>query len=297
MKNKILIIKLGALGDMVQSTSAFSALREFHFKDHITLLTTPPYQEFASKMGYFDEILLDNRLKLSQFRKLLNFGFSLRKERFYKVYDLQDVDRTKLYSYFLAKQRNWISFDKEDYLVHPQDRFRNLFLSLGIPFKPSVDLSHLADSNNLTLPFPYVLLVPGASLAHNGKKKWPEKNYAELALFLLERNIQPVLLGGPCDHFDLINRKVSNVIDLSGKTTFYQVIGLAQKALCTVGNDTGATLLAASAGCKTLTLYSKCNPPSLGGARGTEHIGLYQPHLKDLGVDIVSKALETFLTL
>ena len=297
MQNKILIIKLGALGDMVQAASAFAALRQFHAQDHLTLLTTVSYQELAKKIGYFDEILLDDRLKLFQFSKFINFGRYLRKQGSQKVYDLQNVDRTKFYSYFMSKKTKWIMPAKKDRSIHPQDRFKRLFSSLGIPFKMSLDLRHLAESNNFSLPSPYVLLIPGASMVHGGRKRWPEEKYAELASFLVREEIQPVLIGGLSENFDLIKRKVPEVIDLCGKTTFYQIIGLAQKALCAIGNDTGPTLLAASGGCKTLTFYASCNPPGLGGARGPEHMGLYKRHLKDLETDVVIKALEAFLPL
>lgn len=282
---------------MVQAASAFAALRKFHAQDHLALLTTVSYQELAKKMGYFDEILLDDRLKLFQFSKFINFGCYLRNQGFQKIYDLQNVDRTKFYSYFMSKRTKWIAPCKKDCSIHPQDRFKRLFSSLGIPFEMSLDLGHLAEPNNFSLPSPYILLIPGASMVHGGRKRWPEEKYAELASFLVKKEIQPVLIGGLSENFDLIKRKVPEVIDLCGKTTFYQITGLAQKALCAIGNDTGPTLLAASGGCKTLTFYASCNPPSLGGARGPEHIGIYKPHLKDLETGVVIKALEEFLPL
>ena len=40
---KILVIKLGALGDFVLAMAAMRKIREAHPDDHITLLTTPPF--------------------------------------------------------------------------------------------------------------------------------------------------------------------------------------------------------------------------------------------------------------
>lgn len=297
MPNKILIIKLGALGDMVQAASAFAALRRFYKKDHLTLLTTAPYQEFSKRMGYFDEILLDERVKLFQFNKIFKFAKTLKSQEFQKIYDLQNVDRTKLYSYLIGKKTEWVEPLKKDKALHPQERFERLFSSINIPFEPNLNLSHLVESNDFNLIEPYVLLIPGASLVHGGRKRWPPESYAEFASFLIEKGIQPVLIGGASENFDLIKNQVPKVIDLCGRTTFYQIIGLAQNALCAIGNDTGPTLLAASGGCKTLTFYASCNPPSLGGARGPAHIGLYEPHLKDLDVAKVIKTVESLLPL
>jgi len=295
MSNKILIVKLGALGDMVQAASAFAALRQFHKKDHVTLLTSAPYLEFARRMGYFDDILLDERLKFYQIQKILKFCKALRRGGFQKVYDLQDVDRTKIYAKLLGPETEWITSPKDDRLIHPQDRFERLFKTFKIPFRHTVNLSHLAELFT-SLPRPYALLVPGASMAHGGAKRWPEERYAELAIFFKKQGITSVLIGGSSETFNLIRQRVPGIVDLCGQTNFYQVIGLAQKAAFAVGNDTGPMLLAASSGCPTLTLYSDKNPPSLGGARGPNHLSLHVPSLQDLKMDTVAQKLSQFLS-
>ncbi len=85
----------------------------------------------------------------------------------------------------------------------------------------------------------------------------------------------------------MIQHYAPDSIDLVGKTTFYQIIGLAQKAAFTIGNDTGPMLLAASGGCPTLTLYSKVNPPSIGGPKGDKNFSLQVDNLQDLNIKIV----------
>ncbi|HAK62204.1 MAG TPA: ADP-heptose--LPS heptosyltransferase, partial [Alphaproteobacteria bacterium] len=42
MKQRILVIKLGALGDFILAMGPFKAIRHHHAGAHITLLTTPP---------------------------------------------------------------------------------------------------------------------------------------------------------------------------------------------------------------------------------------------------------------
>ena len=45
---RILIIKLGALGDFIQALGPFAAIRRHHADAHITLLTTDPFAAFAA---------------------------------------------------------------------------------------------------------------------------------------------------------------------------------------------------------------------------------------------------------
>jgi ADP-heptose:LPS heptosyltransferase len=58
---RILVIKHGALGDLVLATGPFKAIRANHFDAHIVLLTTAPFESFGRDCGYFNEVWLDTR--------------------------------------------------------------------------------------------------------------------------------------------------------------------------------------------------------------------------------------------
>jgi hypothetical protein len=60
-RREILIIKLGALGDFIQTLGPMPGIRCHHADDRITLLTTPRFGEFAGQTGLFDDILIDYR--------------------------------------------------------------------------------------------------------------------------------------------------------------------------------------------------------------------------------------------
>src|SRR4051812_89614 len=99
---QVLVIKLGALGDMFAATSAFEAIHNHHATDHITLLTTSPYENLAKQVGYFDDIWFDDRVKLTHPRKVWNLRKKLRAKGFDRVYDLQMVDRTNFYYHLMG---------------------------------------------------------------------------------------------------------------------------------------------------------------------------------------------------
>ncbi|MHA1569942.1 MAG: glycosyltransferase family 9 protein, partial [Alphaproteobacteria bacterium] len=58
---RILVIRLGALGDFVQSMGPFAAIRRHHANARITLLTTAPYVALGEASGYFDAVWIDAR--------------------------------------------------------------------------------------------------------------------------------------------------------------------------------------------------------------------------------------------
>ena len=60
----ILVIKLGALGDIVQALGPMAAIRRYHADAQITALTTKPYAAFLGASGFFDEVWVDTRPSL-----------------------------------------------------------------------------------------------------------------------------------------------------------------------------------------------------------------------------------------
>ncbi|OYW09809.1 MAG: ADP-heptose--LPS heptosyltransferase, partial [Rhodospirillales bacterium 12-71-4] len=57
----ILVIRLGALGDLVQSFGPFAAIRAHHPEARIVLLTTPPFAGLARRSPWFDDVWADGR--------------------------------------------------------------------------------------------------------------------------------------------------------------------------------------------------------------------------------------------
>ncbi len=60
-RERILVIKLGALGDFIQATGPFAAIRTHHVGERIVLLTTEPFAALERTSGYFDEVWIDSR--------------------------------------------------------------------------------------------------------------------------------------------------------------------------------------------------------------------------------------------
>lgn len=290
----ILVIKLGALGDILYASTAFRSLRGYYPNSFLTLLTTPPYEEFCQKLGLFDQIVLDDKPKIYQIKKYWNKRqfFS----NFQKIYDLQMVDRTKIYRYLTCDKTKWVNYDgpNPDH-IHPLDRFNHQFNNLGIPYTMDMDLSHLAEPLEIELSDNFALLVPGASMAHQGKKCWGEENFAKLANNLLDMQIYPIIIGGQKGEFCEIKNICPQAIDLCGLTSIYQLIYLSKKAKLAIGNDTGPIIAIHSGGCPTLTLYSGVTKTHHGGVKGKNCYFLQEDDLKNLNVTKVFDMVKSIL--
>src|SRR5579872_7416613 len=103
--DRILVIKLGALGAFVQAMGPAAAIRAHHPGAEITLLTTAPFAELARMSPYFDAVWVDDRPSLWTPRRLLGLRRRLREGGFGRVYDLQTSDRSSFYFHLMGPGR------------------------------------------------------------------------------------------------------------------------------------------------------------------------------------------------
>ena len=112
LKEKILVIKLGALGDFIQALGPMKAIRNQHPEADITLLTTKPFVKFAEQSNYFNSIIIDERPKFYQIQKWNWLRNKFNKEKFTRVYDLQNNDRTGFYFNLFSPKPEWVGIAK-----------------------------------------------------------------------------------------------------------------------------------------------------------------------------------------
>ncbi len=294
---RILVIKLGALGDFVQAMGPAQAIRRHHPDAEITLLTTAPYAALGRMAPYFDTVWIDQRPSLLRHPAALwRFRARLRAARFTRVYDLQTSDRSSFYRslFWPGPMPEWSGIargashphdnPRRD-LIHTIERQREQLKFAGIEDVPLPDLSWLdADLSGMPLAETgFALLVPGGA-AHRPEKRWPAASYAALAARIAAEGLQPVILGGAIER-DLaaaIVAAVPTALDLTARTDFATIAALARKARFAVGNDTGPMHLIAALGCPATVLFSAASDPEITQPRGSDVTVLRRERLADL---------------
>jgi ADP-heptose:LPS heptosyltransferase len=316
---RILVIKLSALGDFVLALAAMKKIREAHRKAHITLLTTPPFESLAKASPYFNAVQTDGRPE--SFAQWMALRKRLRETGYDRVYDLQTSARSnRLFHLLRPNPPPWSGVALGCALphrnplrdsMHTLERQADQLMYAGVwpdaPTAPGTapgpDISWIWKNEPAdraiaggVRPRPYVIFVPGGS-AHRPEKRWPVENYAELARILYARGHDIAVIGGvqetPLAH--AIQRVVPRARDLTGRTDFARIAVLGAKASLAVGNDTGPLHLAAAAGAPTVVLFSRASDPSLTAPRGRVTI-LQAERLTDLAVAKVAQAAAALLT-
>lgn len=296
----ILVIKHGALGDIVLATAAFKAIREAHPGAHITLLTSKGYAELMAQTPYFNEIWVDSKPKFFKRDALKRLRTMLNSHRWSWVYDLQNSKRTTLYQWLLKRPwprisnpSRWASHPRPKYdtgrhaLANINDQMAVAGIEIGGP-----DIGWLTgDVSLFSLPQHYALLVPGGA-AHRPGKRWPDQQYAALAMELVAKGVTPVLIGSTAEEDVLksIAARVPHTINLCGKTTIGQLAELARGAAFAVGNDTGPMHVIAATGCPSTAIFSHESDPVRSTPIGNVTV-LREKDLSTLTVDRVLVSL------
>ena len=305
---RILVIRLGALGDFVMSLGPFAAIRAHHASAHITLLTTAPYAELGRACGAFDEVWVDTRPSPWQVGGWLALRAKLRGGNFSRVYDLQTSDRSGFYFRLMGPGRRpqWSGIapgcshpdtNPERGRIHTIERQREQLRQAGIADVPLADLSWAqADLTRFALEPPYALIVPGGA-PHRPEKRWPVSLFIDIASRLAARGLQPVVIGGAAEK-DLgaeIAAACAPAANLTGETSFEEIAVLARGAKVALGNDTGPMHLIALARCPSVVLFSAASDPVRTAPRAPERavpVAVVQKNdLADLDVNTVWAAV------
>jgi ADP-heptose:LPS heptosyltransferase len=301
---RILVIKLGALGNVILSLGPFAAIRRHHSTAQITLLTTAPYAAWLATSPWFDDVWIDERAEwwdvpgwLRLRRRLIDGGFD-------RAYDLQTSGRSSRYFQLLlpGHRPGWSGIahgcalpdrDPNRGRMHDTDRQFGQLRQAGVALREPADLSwSRGDIGQYALPRRFALLAPGSS-PQRLMKRWPVDRYRELAVMLTAHGITPVIVGTVAERglARAILDGAPAAMDLTGRTDLTQLTGLARAACIGIGNDTGPMHLIAAAGCPSVVLFSRDSDPALCAPSGHSVSVLRRPDLGQLDTTAVMDVL------
>lgn len=274
---KILIIKLGAFGDMVFSDGVMRQIRAHYEMAEITLLTEPFYAKLWTNAPYIDATMPDHRpsrLNLMAMhrlkKKLISGSFDL-------VIDLQNSSRSRQYRHWLHDSITCGKEDPADFVYQldkgkPQSLADILAAQVGL-LGVNLDAGYAPDMRWLgkaaqtstaltelsnTISEKSILLVPGAS-ARNADKRWP--HFDSLSALLKAQGWQCYTAPGP-DEIELCTSLPCPSLMLDGKPlTFAQLAAISHRFNFVVGNDTGPTHLIAACQLPSLILLGSRGQP------------------------------------
>jgi heptosyltransferase-1 len=281
--NRILIVKLSAFGDVVQTLPLLQGLRESFPSATIGWAVQRSFAPLLQGHPLIDNVHVLASKKLGP---CLRLGSELRAASYDVVLDAQGLFVSSLVSRLSNAPRrigyNWRREGNHllmtDASVEATDRAHMVekILRLGDAIGTR-RIAFLKDDFLASRPTPVpadgdrkriAALVVGASVA---SKTLSPEHWASVSSQLYEDGFSSVLIGGPQEH--AIGEKIDQltehpVTNLVAKTSFSELAGVLSHSDVVVSSDTGALHLAVAVGVPTVGLFGVTDPVRTGNNWG-----------------------------
>lgn len=290
--NKILIIRLSAIGDVVMASGLLNAIKAKYPKAHISWLVEPAAAGLLKENPLVDQVIIwpknDWRAlwKNKQYRKLYNaiksFKNRLHQEQFDLALDSQGILKSAVLAWLSgASRRVGLGGKEGSHFFHSEtlpriDEKPNMcseyidvaeYLGLHrddyimrVEFSSETKQQALDALRNAGLgpTQPYAVFCPFTT---RPQKHWFDSHWQALAEQLQQRNMRIVMLGGPGDseHAEILEAKF-DVINLVGKTSLLGAAAVIDEAQLLVGVDTGLTHMGIARNTPTIAIFGSTRP-------------------------------------
>ncbi len=288
---RILLIRLSAIGDIIFASPIIQALRQRYPEAHIAWLTEPATRDLLLHHPGLDEVIVwpkaqwKSLWKTHQYKTLLrakrHFSADLKAHQFDTVIDMQGLLKSGIWAR-LSRAPERIGLGSREGSQHLMTRvidkagdaemigseYRHLANELGLDtttfpmlIQPDQSAVLFAESmiSDHRLDHGFAIICPFTT---RPQKHWFDDAWQALIPQLqTELSLPVVMLGGPGD----IKAAASiagdlPIIDLTGKTTLLQAAAIISKASLLIGVDTGLTHLGTAWERPTVCLFGSTRP-------------------------------------
>ncbi|MCX6552033.1 MAG: glycosyltransferase family 9 protein [Acidobacteria bacterium] len=290
MARSILVVRLGALGDLVHALPAVAALRATWPEARIDWLVDERYQSLLAFVPIIDGTYV---VSGSRGASILTTIRALRAVRYDVAIDFQGLLKSAVFAR-ASGARDAVGF------AGPQlrERAAGMFYTRQVPVD---DAGHVIQKNLSVVralgaadgPLAFPLRVPASPAVAEGRralgiggvapfavlnpgagwpnKQWPTVRFGALAAHLLSRHGLPSLvLWGPRERAlaDAVAAASSGAAHVAPETDIGALLAIIQSASLFVAGDTGPLQLASALGIPVVGVYGPTNPVRNGPFAG-----------------------------
>ncbi|HEY6391003.1 MAG TPA: glycosyltransferase family 9 protein [Bryobacteraceae bacterium] len=267
---RILVLRLGAMGDVVAALPAVASLKHSIPHSKITWVIEPRWSPLLEGNPYIDSVMPLERRSLSGLRKAWR---DLRAARFDLAVDFQGLIKSALVA-AIARPERIFGFSAAYARESPASWFYSTKVQIRSyhAVERNLDLAAAAGASSILRTFPLPVGKPeghlpesdfvlASPLAGWGAKQWPMENYTKLAASLQhECGLKLVLNAAEAIHVEGAESHVSGISGL---------IHATRRAVAVIGLDSGPMHLAAALGKSGVAIYGPTDPARHGPYGGT----------------------------
>ncbi|HAZ41463.1 MAG TPA: lipopolysaccharide heptosyltransferase [Methylococcaceae bacterium] len=289
---RVLIVRLSAIGDIVMASGLIPALRSLWPEAHIAWLAETGPSELLRANPRLDEVIELPRQRWKTMtregqrglaiKEMWGFAKRLREQSFDLTIDLQGLLKSGVWAFASGAPRRiglgskegsqWLMTEclaRNETDPRMGKEYRALAVSLGAQdadFTPDIQIPDAlkikaqAELERLFGDEKVALLAPFTT---RPQKHWFNERWVTLSQGLRTLGYRSLILGGPADlqaAEDLARCMGPDVVSLAGKSALLESAALIQKVNLLIGVDTGLTHLGKALGTPTIALFGSTLP-------------------------------------
>ena len=312
---KVLIIRFGAIGDVVHTTGLYRAIKQKMPDVEIHYLTSSFIKPLLEADKDVSKIIsLQGKLKLfsQQTKEIINL---IKQENYDVIFNLQPSFKTKMICFLSGAK---IVTYKKDFKMHAIKNFWQTGLKVFPDLKEISDvklylpekLIDEAKEKVKDLKRPIVVINAGGMFSKRQGRSYPIEKWIELGNRIENEKGGTIILNGASEdrNFLLPLEKIKNSLNFIGELSLEQSCALISQADLMLSGDSGPLHIACALGVKSIGLYGSmpvnrtgcsctnivskkdcvpCNRRKCKYLRGKKEI--YTPCMKEIEVDSILK--------
>ena len=290
---RILVIKLDHIGDVLLATPVFSNLRRAYPNAELHALTGAWSRVVLEKHPDVNNVVEYNSPAFcrtgqpTSLRETFNLYRQLHRQKYDLIVELRSDWRTVWFAFLrltpkrlsraalqVANKLGFAQFSG----THETTRNLDVLRQAGIPTSVETAIfsvttedkkwaSDFLATYQIDRQHPLIAIHPGSPIA---LKRWLPERYAELADWLIAQKRAQILFVGVKDEIPITTEIQALMrgesINIAGKTTLIQLASILPTCNVFIGNDSGPMHLAAAVGTQTIGLYGPGDPTRFGPA-------------------------------
>lgn len=285
MFENILILKPGAIGDLLHLTPVIRQIKKAYPSSKFSILvSSEATKSLFANNPYINKIFIYEKKGLhKRFRDFFKLCREIKEEKFDLILNFQRSNLRLWFLVFYLKLKKVLVYHKNEEKHAVTNHLETLKpLAIDIDFDDiALDLFLDDDSERFADEFfkekgiqnrAVIALNPGASHKVN---RWGVENFSRLATLLEDSlSVKTLIIGGKEDKElakKIISQTKAEPVDITGEVNLLQLGAILKRCKLLVTGDTGPMHIATAVGTKVIALFGPADPKRTGPV-GKGHI-------------------------
>lgn len=321
---KILIIRAGAIGDVVHTTNLFRSIKQAYPEVEVHYLTSELIKPLLIEDPDIEKVhTINPKFKLfSSYTKEL--AKMLKEENFDLVINLQPSFKIKGLIFLAGIKKQYVY--KKSFKMHAVTNFWHTGIKVFPEMKEPKELKlylpkeNIENAKELTknLKRPFFIINAGGVLSKRQGRTYPVEKWVELGNKIQEKYNGTIILNGAKEDKEILSplNEITNVVNYIGELSLIDSCAVIGEADVMLSGDSGPLHIATALGVKSIGLYGSmpanrtgcfssginvvskktcvpCNRRKCKFLKKTKNI--YAPCMEEISVDEIMNVIAQFL--